>query len=41
MPDDENPGEAAVEAQLRQTRQALADAEGAWNAKLSDVVGDE
>lgn len=38
MPDAENPGEAAVEDQLRQARQALADAEGARNAELSDAV---
>lgn len=38
MPDDENLGEAAVEDQLRQARQALADAGGARNAELSDAV---
>ena len=38
MPDDETPGEAAVEDQLRQARQALADADGARNANLSDAV---
>ncbi|WP_199174800.1 hypothetical protein [Halegenticoccus soli] len=38
MPDDDKPGEAAVEDQLRQAHQALADAEGARNANLSDAV---
>jgi uncharacterized protein (UPF0332 family) len=32
------PGEAAVEDQLRQARQALSDADGARNAELSDAV---
>lgn len=39
MPDgDEPPGEEAVTDQLRQARQALADAEGARKADLSDTV---
>ncbi|MFC7156353.1 HEPN domain-containing protein [Halomarina halobia] len=39
MPDDEEgPEEAAVEDQLRQANRALADAEGARNAELSDAV---
>lgn len=38
MPDDDAPGMAAVEDQLRQARQALSDAEGARNANLSDAV---
>jgi len=38
MPDDERPGEAAIEDQLRQARQALADADGARDAELSDAV---
>lgn len=38
MPDDESPGEAPVEDELRRARQALSDAEGARNAKLSDAV---
>jgi hypothetical protein len=38
MPDDERPGEAAIENQLRQARQALADADGARDAELSDAV---
>ena len=38
MPDDDAPGEAAVEDQLRQARQALSDAEGARNVNLSDAV---
>jgi uncharacterized protein (UPF0332 family) len=38
MPDDEAPGIEAVDDQLRQAQQALADAEGARNADLSDVV---
>ena len=38
MPDGATPREAAVEDQLRQARQALADAEGARNAELSDAV---
>jgi len=38
MSEDDFPGEAAVEDQLRQARQALSDAEGARNAELSDAV---
>ena len=38
MPDDDTPGDAAIEDQLRQARQALSDAEGARNANLSDAV---
>jgi hypothetical protein len=39
MPEgDDAPGDAAVEDQLRQARQALSDAEGARNAELSDTV---
>jgi uncharacterized protein (UPF0332 family) len=37
MPDD-GPGTRAVEDQLQQARQALADAEGARNAELSEAV---
>ena len=40
MPDDaaEAPGPATIEDQLRQARQALSDAEGAYEADLSDAV---
>lgn len=38
MPNDDSPGEAPVEDELRRARQALSDAEGARNAKLSDAV---
>lgn len=38
MPDDESPGGTAVEDQLRQSQQALADATGARDAELSDTV---
>lgn len=38
MSDDESPGEAAIEDQLQQARQALTDAEGALDADLSDAV---
>lgn len=38
MPDGEQPGEAVVEDQLRQARQALADADGARDAQLSDAL---
>jgi uncharacterized protein (UPF0332 family) len=38
MPDETPPRDAPVENQLRQARQALADAEGAREAELSDAV---
>jgi uncharacterized protein (UPF0332 family) len=38
MPDGESPGDAVVEDQLRQARQALADADGARDAQLSDAL---
>ncbi|WP_135855047.1 HEPN domain-containing protein [Halorussus salinus] len=38
MPDDEAPSDAEIEDQLQQAHQALADAEGARDAGLSDAV---
>lgn len=38
MPDENAPGDDPVEDQLRQARQAFADAEGARDADLSDAV---
>ncbi len=38
MPDGDTPGEAVIEDQLRQARQALADADGARDAQLSDAL---
>lgn len=38
MSDDDGPGKYAIESELQQAKQALADAEGAQNAELSDTV---
>lgn len=38
MPDETPPGDEPVEDQLRQAQQALADADGAREADLSDAV---
>lgn len=38
MPDHDIPGNDAIESELKQAKRALADAEGAQKAELSDTV---